>query len=121
MTLSSLPSDPRTKLDMMLWVSVPTRASPDREPSLSFFRRPSVSLRRLIAFAVLALTPAVAYSQHEHHAPAPAEPVDHSLHGMIAGPLGISHARMGSGPAWLPDAPPMRGGHSMWGRWSASL
>ena len=91
---------------------------------MPFFHRCRLSLRGLVSFAslaVLPLTPAVAYSQHEHHAAAPAEPVDHSLHGMIAGPLGISHARMGSGTAWVPDATPMRAVHARWGAWSAML
>jgi hypothetical protein len=30
-----------------------------------------------------------------------------SMHDMLVGPLGISHARMGSGTSWIPDASPM--------------
>ena len=40
------------------------------------------------------------------------------MHGMIAGPLGISHARMGSGTTWVPDVTPMRAIHSVWRDWS---
>jgi hypothetical protein len=43
------------------------------------------------------------------------------MHGMIAGALGISHARMGSGTTWVPDATPMRAIHWTWGEWSAML
>jgi hypothetical protein len=37
---------------------------------------------------------------------------------MQAGPLGISHARMGSGTTWLPDSSPMHANHAMWGAWT---
>lgn len=43
------------------------------------------------------------------------------MHGMIAGPLGISHARMGSGTTWVPDVTPMRAIHAVWGEWSLML
>ena len=59
-------------------------------------------------------------SQHVHPQPR-ADTVDHSQHGMIAGPLGISHARMGSGTTWVPDVTPMRAVHSVWREWSLML
>lgn len=43
------------------------------------------------------------------------------MHGMIAGPLGISHARMGSGTTWVPDVTPMRAIHSVRRDWSLML
>ena len=90
------------------------------------FIRKSWCRRRLATFAfaplaALPLTPSQAESQHEHPPQQPSQPVDHSMHGMIAGPLGISHARMGSGTTWVPDVTPMRAIHATWGEWSVML
>jgi hypothetical protein len=74
------------------------------------------------AFVVaLLLTPPRAESQHAHPPSQTPAPVDHSMHGMIAGALGISHARMGSGTTWVPDVTPMRAIHTTWGAWSVML
>lgn len=40
---------------------------------------------------------------------------------MMADPLGISHARMGSGTSWMPDSSPMHANHQMWGKWEAMV
>lgn len=40
---------------------------------------------------------------------------------MMEGPLGISHARMGSGTSWMPDSSPMHANHKMWGDWNVML
>lgn len=40
---------------------------------------------------------------------------------MAPGPLGITHERLGSGTAWLPDASPMRAHHWAAGAWSVML
>jgi hypothetical protein len=74
-------------------------------------------------FALIAqlLASSQALSQHQHAPATPEQPVDHSMHGMIAGPLGISHARMGSGTTWVPDVTPMRAIHTMWRDWSVML
>lgn len=40
---------------------------------------------------------------------------------MPAGPLGITHTRLGSGTSWLPDDSPMRAYHWAAGRWSLML
>src|SRR5262245_47594278 len=39
------------------------------------------------------------------------------MSGMIAGPLGISTDRMGSGTTWTPDAVPLPMHHTMAGKW----
>lgn len=36
----------------------------------------------------------------------------------MTGPLGISHARIGSGTSWLPDSSPMHALHTTWGSWN---
>lgn len=41
--------------------------------------------------------------------------------GMMDGPLGLSHVRMGSGTSWLPDSSPMHATHRMWGPWTVML
>ena len=41
--------------------------------------------------------------------------------GMMIGPLGISHERMGSGTTWMPDSSPMHAIHKIWGDWTAML
>src|SRR5919199_2113333 len=46
---------------------------------------------------------------------------DHSAHMIMAGPLGISHLRMGSGTSWLPDSSPMHANYKMWGGWMAMV
>jgi hypothetical protein len=46
---------------------------------------------------------------------------DDGMHEMMAGPLGISHTRMGSGTTWLPDSSPMHANHKMWGKWMVML
>ncbi|HEU4642363.1 MAG TPA: hypothetical protein VFS44_07890 [Gemmatimonadaceae bacterium] len=43
------------------------------------------------------------------------------MQGMMTGPLGISHVRMGSGTSWLPDSSPMHATHFMWGDWTVML
>ena len=35
----------------------------------------------------------------------------HGMGGMMTGPLGISHERMGSGTSWMPDSSPMHAVH----------
>ena len=45
----------------------------------------------------------------------------HDMAAMMDGPLGISHARMGSGTSWLPDSSPMHATHKMWGDWTAMI
>ncbi|HET9683191.1 MAG TPA: hypothetical protein VFP15_03760 [Gemmatimonadaceae bacterium] len=45
----------------------------------------------------------------------------HDMRGMMDGPLGISHVRMGSGTSWMPDSSPMHANHKMWGDWTAML
>lgn len=45
----------------------------------------------------------------------------HATHDMMAGPLGISHVRMGSGTSWMPDSSPMHANHKMLGDWTAML
>jgi hypothetical protein len=44
-----------------------------------------------------------------------------SMSSMMEGPLGISHARMGSGTTWLPDSTPMYAVHRMLGDWTLML
>jgi hypothetical protein len=44
-----------------------------------------------------------------------------SMSAMMQGPLGLSHARMGSGTTWLPDSTPMYAVHRMWGDWTLML
>ncbi len=41
--------------------------------------------------------------------------------GMMIGPLGISHERMGSGTSWMPDSSPMHAIHKTWGDWTAMV
>ena len=65
--------------------------------------------------------PRHALAQHEHPVTPTLDSVDHSMHGMIAGALGISHARMGSGTTWVPDVTPMRAIHGTWRDWSVML
>jgi hypothetical protein len=45
----------------------------------------------------------------------------HDMAAMMNGPLGISHARIGSGTSWLPDSSPMHATHKMWGDWTAMI
>jgi hypothetical protein len=81
------------------------------------------------ALAAVALSPAAGAAQHEQHAPARGDTTaradsmtrDHSMRAMMAGPLGISHVRMGSGTSWLPDSSPMHANHKMWGDWTVML
>ena len=49
------------------------------------------------------------------------QPGDHGMADMMTGPLGISHARMGSGTSWVPDSSPMHANHKMWGDWTVML
>ena len=49
---------------------------------------------------------------------------EHAMQGMqsmMEMPLGISHARMGSGTSWMPDSSPMHANHKMWGDWTAMI
>ena len=93
----------------------------DRTPITSDESLPlSFASRFTRTLVVSLLLPLPALSQHEHPA-SPSDPVDHSMHGMIAGALGISHARMGSGTTWVPDVTPMRAIHATWGDWSVML
>jgi hypothetical protein len=41
-----------------------------------------------------------------------------SMHHMLLGPLGISHARLGSGTSWIPEASSMDAWSLMTGRWT---
>jgi hypothetical protein len=96
-----------------------------------------MSLRRIAVCASVFLlaplfAPNDARAQHEHPAPARPDTVirpdaaaapdsamgDHAMHEMMAGTLGISHTRMGSGTSWLPDSSPMHANHKMWGDWT---
>ena len=56
-------------------------------------------------------------AQHQH----PQPPQHRHETDMMAGPLGISHARMGSGTTWLPDSSPMHAIHAMTGDWMLML
>ena len=98
-------------------------------------RRLARAARLAILLALLA-APAVATAQHEHHQPARPDsaaamhdsmpgmdhpsPAGHEMD-MMAGPLGISHVRMGSGTTWMPDSSPMHANHKMWGDWTIML
>lgn len=62
--------------------------------------------RHTAGLAVLAMASALP-------AQMPAAPSDH-----MTGPLGISHARIGSGTSWLPDSSPMHALHTAWGSWN---
>jgi hypothetical protein len=46
---------------------------------------------------------------------------EHDMAAMMAGPLGVSHTRMGSGTTWLPDSSPMHANHKMLGDWTVML
>lgn len=45
----------------------------------------------------------------------------HDMDSMMAGPLGLSHERMGSGTTWMPDNTRMHANHKMWGDWTIML
>jgi hypothetical protein len=45
----------------------------------------------------------------------------HDMADMMAGPLGVSHVRMGSGTSWMPDSSPMHANHKMFGDWTAMI
>jgi hypothetical protein len=98
-----------------------------------------MSIRRIAVSVCVVVTPLVApngaLGQHQHPAPARPDTMtrsdravaqdsamgDHAVHQMMAGTLGISHTRMGSGTSWLPDSSPMHANHKMWGRWTAMI
>jgi len=111
-----IPTTPRAPRMLRPYTKLADRTpiTADESLPLSFASR---FTRTLLASLLL---PLPALSQHEHPA-APSDPVDHSMHGMIAGALGISHARMGSGTTWVPDVTPMRAIHATWGDWSVML
>lgn len=71
-----------------------------------FCFRPTRRALALAALGLLALTPALRAQTQ----PAAS---DH-----MTGPLGISHARIGSGTSWLPDSSPMHALHTTWGAWN---
>jgi hypothetical protein len=79
------------------------------------------------AIAVTALCPRPARAQHEHPKSKPdsarrdSTMAGHDMQGMMEGPLGISHVRMGSGTSWMPDSSPMHANHKMWGDWTVML
>jgi hypothetical protein len=75
--------------------------------------------RTLSAWAVLTLVLTLpGAAQHPHPQPPQHR---HEMMDMMAGPLGISHARMGSGTTWLPDSSPMHAIHTMAGDWMLML
>ena len=98
-----------------------------------------MSLRRIALCAAVALTTPLlapdALAQHQHPPPARTDTTarrdsaavmdsamrHHPSHAMPAGPLGVSHTRMGSGTSWLPDSSPMHAIHRTWGGWSVML
>lgn len=65
---------------------------------------------RALGFAALLLAYAGRAAAQQH---------DDTL--MMIGPLGMSHARMGSGTSWLPDSSPMHANHKMLGDWTVML
>ena len=92
----------------------------------------------VFAFILIVVRPLLLGSgvlaQHQHPPPAPADTMvrreavahdaaapDHDMAAMMAGPLGITHARMGSGTSWLPDSSPMHANHKMWGDWTVMV
>jgi hypothetical protein len=88
----------------------------------------SGSLRYLVSAVVASVTwivPSALHAQHEHHVPPPADSAmhapEHDMASMMDGPLGISHERMGSGTAWMPDNSPMHANHKMLGDWTIML
>ncbi len=108
--------------------------SPDGRP------RPGQSrwLAVLTTLVVFVVAPGTVLAQHEHHPAArpdtavrmadmpgmkrePATDTVHAMLGMMQGPLGISHVRMGSGTSWMPDSSPMHATHAMWGDWTVML
>lgn len=75
---------------------------------------------------MLLLAPVTSAAQHEHQlSPAPdsalADTMAMSLHGAMAGPLGIPTSRMGSGTSWVPDDAPMHAQHFQSGGWEFML
>lgn len=75
---------------------------------------------------MLLLAPATSAAQHEHQLrPAPdsalADTMAMSLHGAMAGPLGIPMSRTGSGTSWVPDDAPMHAQHFQTGGWELML
>ena len=92
--------------------------------SRSYSRRSSAAQVALtLAFAGLFATARSVVAQHQHGPPAESDSAQagHAMHNMMIGPLGISHARMGSGTSWMPDSSPMHASHKMIGDWSAML
>lgn len=111
-----------------------------REPGL-------IGRAAVIVALILTAAPARVSAQHGHHpsatpdstrgdtgavhrmrAPADSMPGmpgmsmgGHDMQGMMEGPLGISHVRMGSGTSWMPDSSPMHANHYMWGDWTVML
>jgi hypothetical protein len=102
--------------------------------------RAQMSIHRITVYASAVLlaalvVPNVIPAQHQH--PAAAQPDSrmrpdsavaqdsamggHDMGEMMAGTLGISRTRMGSGTSWLPDSSPMHANHKMWGRWTAMI
>src|SRR6476469_9973082 len=94
--------------------------------------------RAVLAILTVSLAaPLVARAQHEHHPQSRRDTTRagrdtvagmpgmahgaHDMRGMMDGPLGISHVRMGSGTSWMPDSSPMHANHKMWGDWTAML
>ncbi len=72
------------------------------------------------------LAPAASAAQHEHQrSPASdsanADTMAMSMHGAMAGPLGIPMSRMGSGTSWVPEAAPMHAQHFQAGGWELML
>ena len=88
----------------------------------SYSRRASAASVTLILALVSLLASATSVAaQHQHEPPAKADSSGKGMHDMMAGPLGISHVRMGSGTSWMPDSSPMYANHKMLGDWTAML
>ena len=82
---------------------------------------------RFAVLLLLLLAPATSDAQHQHQAPSAPDTSAHvdssmmSMHGAMAGPLGIPMSRMGSGTSWIPDAAPMHAQHFQAGGWELML
>jgi hypothetical protein len=103
----------------LLWKPISMSKSVQRMPNSRRCRqRPTI----LAAFLVFIAWPHCLSAQHEHRAPSKGDSSRaDSMGNMMNDPLGISHARMGSGTSWMPDSSPMHANHKMWGKWEAMV
>ena len=81
--------------------------------------RPRFSAARAVLAVCLTAPFAPAFAQHGM--PMPMGTDSGAMRSMMAGPLGISHERLGSGTSWMPDSSPMHANHKMWGDWTVML